>query len=145
MLVDGSGADFAPAGEVYLAVAAASQKRAQQVIAGAQTLGITVADAGSRCGTGIHRHELARNVGDPRPQGAKDIHQRTHILNVGQIFDGAGLVRQKGGGNHRHGGILSAADAYLALQGIAAGYQHSFFHRVDLRLSRIHLLRRRCV
>lgn len=110
------------------------------VIAGPQALRIPVADMKPVRRAGIDRHKLPRHVGHTRAQRAQDVHQGVHVLNIGKVLDGARLVAQQRGGDHRHRRVFSAADAHLPLQGIAAGNQHSFFRGHGLRPCRTHLL-----
>lgn len=124
MLVDGAGADIAAAGIGHLGPAPAAQQRAQQVIAGPQAAGLPVGNVIFLHVRGVDRHPLAGTVVHLRAQPPQNVHQRPHVLDIRQVFDGAGLVAQKRRRNHRHRRILTAADGDLPHQRVAAGDQH---------------------
>ena len=124
VLVNRAGADFAAAGIGDRRPAAAPQKRAQHVIAGAQAprqgKGNMVIPDGVRVdGQVFIRHILA-----PGAKQLQNFDQRVYVVNIGQIFDGTGIIAQDGCGNHGYSGVFSPADRDLPHERIPALDEH---------------------
>ena len=116
VLVHGTGTDFAAAGGWHLGLPAPAEQGAEQVIAGAQPLGIPV---GNRCafrGPGIDPHHFPGLIFHFGAQLDENIRQGVDVFDIGQVFNGTGLIAQQGSGNDGHGCVLAAADTHLALQ-----------------------------
>ena len=124
MLVNGAGADVAAAGIGHLGPSSPAQQRPQQVIAGPQTAGLPVGNVVFLHVGRVDHHPLAGTVVHLRAQLPQNIHQRPHVLDVRQVFDGAGLVAQKRRRNHCHRRVFATADGDFPHQRIAAGDQH---------------------
>jgi len=108
MLLKGAIADGAAAGIAHLALTAAAQQRAPQIIAGAHALRILIGNMEAVYRPGIHRHAarlgLVIHLG---PQQVQHIVNHMDIFNIGQVFHHAGLITQKHRGNDGHGGIFA--------------------------------------
>ena len=124
MLIHGTGADVAAAGRGNLRLTAAAEQGTQQIIAGAETLGVAVGNGSALRGAGIDRHHVPRFIIHLCPKLPQDIRQGVDILNVREILNGAGFIAQQSGRNDSHGCILSAADMNLPFERLTAGDQH---------------------
>ena len=72
----------------------------------------------------INDEMLARHIVGLCAQQIQNFDQGVHVVDVGQVFDRAGLVAQERCRDHGHGGVLAAADGDLAHEGTSACDQH---------------------
>jgi hypothetical protein len=59
---------------------------------------------------------------DTRPEILQDFQAHGHVGYLGNIFNAADPVHQKGGGNDSNGGVFGAADLDFSKQGLSALY-----------------------
>ncbi len=119
VLVNGPHPQVTAAGRGHLGPAEAAQQGADEVIGGADLAGqligdILFIDMGAvqlHCGLVDHAYVGAQIPHNPQDHG--------HVADVGNIFDPADSVHQKGCGKNGHSGILRAADLNLAVEGFS--------------------------
>ena len=120
MLVNGPSAQVAAPGQGDLRPAEASQQSAHQVVAGADLPGqlvgdLPVADVGT-----VDVHGGAVDGADVRPQLLEDLENQSHVADLGNIFNAAYPVHQKGGGDDGDSGVFGAADGDASTKGLSA-------------------------
>ena len=120
MLINGTAAQIAAAGQRYLRPAKAAQESPDQIIAGPdlprQLIGdLTVADVGA-----VHIHSRAVDRLYIRPQLPQDLEDQGHIADLRDILNAAHPIYQQSGGDDSHSGIFGAADFDSTVQGPSA-------------------------
>jgi hypothetical protein len=121
--IDGpDAAEVAAAGHSHLAVAKTAQQGAYEVVGGTDLPRQLVVGPGGADAGGIDLHRVAVDNADLSPKIFQNLQAHGHIGDLGQVLDPAHAVHHQSGGNNGDGGILRAADLYLAKQGLSALY-----------------------
>ena len=121
MLVDGAhAAEVAAAGHRDLGFTKAAEQRADEVVGGANFVRELLRDLGGGDAAAVDLDVAAVEKADLRAELLQDLEQRRHVRDLGNIFNAADTVDQKGGGNDGDGGVLRAADAHFTKERLAA-------------------------
>ena len=107
----------------HLGTAEAAQQGTDQVIAGADLVGQLIGSAGGADAGGVDLHGVGIDAADHGTQTLQNPQTQRHVGDLGDVFDAADPVHQKGGGDNGNSGIFRAADLYFTKQRLSAANQ----------------------
>ena len=123
MLVNGpDAAKIAASGHGNLRLPETAQQGTDQIIGGANLPGHVVVGPGGVDAAAVDLHRVAVDAADTGTQVLQDFQAKGNVGDLGDVFDAADAVHQKGGGDDGNSGILCAADLYFSKQGFSALY-----------------------
>ena len=120
VLVDGTHAEIAAAGQRNLRLAVLAQQRAQKIIRSAHSANQI---GGGGAGADVRGVDIKGGLVDSSHLGAhllQNFADKRHVTDVRYIFNLARLIAKDNRGNNGHCGVLGAADIYLAKQRLSA-------------------------
>ena len=124
VLVNGTHtAEVAAAGHGNLRTAETAQQRTDEIVAGADLVGQFVGGAGGADAGGVDLHRVGIDAANGGAQALQDPQAQRYVGDLGDVFNAANPVHQKGGGDDGNSSVFGAADLYFTKERLAAANQ----------------------